>query len=40
MVNKIIAPFGEPVEKRAPIMSREEREQERVGKKVARDTRR
>lgn len=40
VVNKIVAPFGEPIEKRAPIMTREEREAERVERKVGRDTRR
>lgn len=40
VVNKIIAPFGEPVEAREPIMTREEREAERINKKLSRDTRR
>lgn len=40
VVNKIIAPFGEPVESRPGIMSRREREEARINKKLGRDTRR
>ncbi len=39
-MNKIIAPFGEPIESRAPILSEQERIEERLRKKFEKDVRR
>ena len=40
VVNKIIAPFGEPIEARPPIPTVEERIEERLRKKAEKDARR
>jgi small subunit ribosomal protein S17 len=40
VVSRIIAPFGDPIEARPPVPSREEREAERARKKAEKDARR